>query len=125
MPPMQEAAVSIAMVAVIKGEEIVHDGNRRIAHRGDCREKVERTAELRIKDRAGGQDVAGRHISGQRERAARSVVGLVDGDILAKHPRVADEIRGGCQSAEAATDYVRHHRLLPSAELMGARDPVR
>ena len=58
-------------VAFIEGEEVILDGNRRIAGRGDRREQVEGAAELRIKDGAGRQDVAGRRTAGHRERAAQ------------------------------------------------------
>jgi hypothetical protein len=107
--PVDDVCPVVIWVAFIEGEEIVLDGNCRIARRGDRREQVERTAELRIKDGAGRQDVAGRRIAGQRERATQTVTRLVDGDILAGHPRVADEIRGGSQPAESATDYMRLH----------------
>ena len=118
MRAVHDAAVAVddvrpvmEWVAFIEGEELVLDGNRRIACRGDGREQVERAAELRIKDGAGRQDVAGRRTAGQRERAAQPLTRLVDRDVLAGHPRVADEIRGGCQSAEAATDDMRLHLL--------------
>ena len=103
----------VEWVALVEGEKVILDGTRRIAHRGDRREQVERTAELRIKDGAGRQDVAGRRTAGQRERAAQPLTSLVDRDVLAGHPRVANEIRGGCQSAEAATDDMRLHMPSP------------
>jgi hypothetical protein len=69
MRPVQDVAIAaddvcpvVEWVALVEGEEVILDGNCRIARRGDRREQIEPAPELRVKvrvkDGASRQDVA-------------------------------------------------------------------
>src|SRR5262249_40855086 len=120
MRAVQDVAVAIddvtpvtERVARIEGEEFVFDGDGRIACRGDSRKQVEGATEFRVKYGAARQDGAGFRAAAERERATHPLIRLVDRDVLASPPRVADAIRGRRQSAKPATDDMRLHRPPP------------
>src|SRR5262249_54004928 len=120
-PTVHDAAVAIEDVRLvlvrlprIEGEEILRDGNRGIACRGNRLEQIERAAEFLVKDGA-RQIVAALRAAAEKEPAAQLLVRLIDRDIRPRHPRVADEKRGRRQSAKSATDDMRCHRTSPWA----------
>src|SRR5262249_28771793 len=102
----------IVRLANIKREEFLRDGNRGIACGGNRLEQFERAAEFLVEHRA-RQVVATLRAAAEKEPAAHLLVRLVDRDVLAGHPRVPDEKRGGRQSAKSSTDDVRPHGLCP------------
>jgi hypothetical protein len=135
-PTVHDAAVAIEDVSLvlvrlarIEGEEILRDGNRGIACRGNRLEQVERAAEFLVKDGA-REVVAIPRAAAEIEPAAQLLVRLIDCDIRPRHPRVADEQRGRRQSAKSTTDDMRCHGLLlgprgGKAARRGADAPIR